>query len=181
MTPRSAPHRRGFTLLELVILLAIIAVLSSIALSALGRFRLRSVAAEAITNIASIRTAEKAYFAEYSEYVSAAVSPATANGGSSQPFVDASGAFGTIGWLPNAPVYFRYAVAVDGLSFTADASADLDSDAAPQIWGYVQDAPDGSVTPGFLACTGVWDPTAGTATATGVVGPCHPDYGRSVF
>ena len=62
----------GFTLIELMIVVAIIGILAAIAIPNFLRFQLRSRVGEGKTNIAAIRTAEESYAAEYATYVSAA-------------------------------------------------------------------------------------------------------------
>ena len=45
----------------------------------------------------------------------------------------AAGGFGEIGWAPEGPVYYRYAVqasSVGGAQFTAEAIADIDGNGA---------------------------------------------------
>ena len=167
---------RGFTLLELMLVVALIGVITTIALPTFQRFKLRSRSAEAGTNLAAIRVAQRGYFAEYSAFVSASASPATHGGATGQGFVDTTGRFALLGWEPEGKVFFQYAVAVSGVGFTADAAADLDTDGTVQVWGYVHPNASGAVVPGELSCTSVHP-----GGATKVVGPCGVEYGRSIF
>jgi prepilin-type N-terminal cleavage/methylation domain-containing protein len=176
---QSKRPRFGFTLLEVLIALAIIGVLAAIAIPVLRKLQLRSTSAEAASNLAAIHKSEETWFSEFGYYVSATPSPASWGGAHNQPFVD-TGGFSNLGWSPEGQVYFQYAVAAAGAGYTADAAADLDEDAVPQVWGYVHPDPFGVVLPGALSCTGVWLPTA-SASSANVIGPCGAADGRSEF
>src|ERR1700757_1968481 len=54
--------QKGFTLIELMIVVAIIGILAAIAIPNFIRFQARSKQAEAKTNLKAIFTAEKSYF-----------------------------------------------------------------------------------------------------------------------
>ena len=75
-------RRGGFTLIELMIVVAIIGILAAIAIPNFLRFQLKAKSSEGKTNLAAIRTAEESYFAEYGNYISALPSPP---GGGSEP------------------------------------------------------------------------------------------------
>lgn len=57
-------QRQGFTLIELMIVVAIIGILSTIAIPNMMKFQLRTRASEGRLNLSAIRTAQKAYFSE---------------------------------------------------------------------------------------------------------------------
>jgi prepilin-type N-terminal cleavage/methylation domain-containing protein len=59
---------KGFSLIELMIVIAIIAFLAMIAVPSFSRFLAKSKRAEAYTNLAAIYAAEKAYWAEHGKY-----------------------------------------------------------------------------------------------------------------
>jgi prepilin-type N-terminal cleavage/methylation domain-containing protein len=63
---------KGFTLIELMIVVAIIGILAAIAIPNFLRFQLKSKTSEAKVNLAAIRTAEESYLAEFGNYVNAA-------------------------------------------------------------------------------------------------------------
>lgn len=187
MTGLSSRRHGGFTLIELMIVVAIIGILAAIAIPNFVRFQLRSKSSEGKTNLAGIRTSEESYFAANNGYITAAISPAmlAAPASRKQNFVDAGAAganFNTIGWAPEGQVYFRYAVNSMGADYTADAQADIDANGVNQLWGYARTAGGAAPTvAGSLTCAGVWDPTTSMANLPNQVGPCDGTSGQSVF
>jgi len=181
---------KGFTLIELMIVVAIIGILAAIAIPNFLRFQLKAKSSEGKVNIAAIRTAQESYLAEFGTYVPAAVSPAAVPGSSKVVFVDAGG-FDTLGWAPEGQVFFQYGVfAVAGTNYTISASADIDGDGATdaavrQFWGYVK--PLGTSAEGSIGvhtqcvAAGVIDPTTSLPTVLNTVGRCTEDSGQSVF
>ena len=62
-------NRKGFTLVELMIVVAIIGILAAIAIPNFLQFRLKAKTSEAKSNLGAIRSTEVAYFAEWDFYV----------------------------------------------------------------------------------------------------------------
>jgi type IV pilus assembly protein PilA len=177
--------KKGFTLIELMIVVAIIGILAAIAIPNFLRFQLKSKTSEAKVNLAAIRTAEESYLAEFGSYVNTSATPGTPGGPQKQTFTGGGlVAFDQLGWGPEGQVFFQYGVSVDGtnvLAYTADAQADIDGDMNRQIWGYRHTDPSGNGLSGNgpLGCAAV---TVGIdPDVFNTVGPCGGNFGQSVF
>jgi type IV pilus assembly protein PilA len=136
---RLIKRRGGFTLIEVMIVVAIIGILAAIAITNFLKFQLKAKTSEGKTNLAAIRTAEESLFADSGNYVSANASPAAAGMNVKVAFVNVDGTdqgFDRMGWAPEGRVYFNYGVTVSGAAFTAAAGADIDADGTYQLWGY---------------------------------------------
>jgi len=127
--------RRGFTLIELMIVVAIIAFLAMIAIPNYLKFVARSKRAEAQVILASLYAAEKAYFVENSAYTND---------------------LKALGWKPEGKVHYTYGFGgaegtnyikgdlggdmgalsqskADKAGFVAVAVADIDGDGKPDV------------------------------------------------
>ena len=97
-------RKGGFTLIELMIVVAIIGILAAIAIPNFLKFQLKAKTSEGKTNLAAIRTAQESYYSEFGEYVSATASPAGGNIGSAKTSYSATDAstlgFDLLGWSP---------------------------------------------------------------------------------
>ena len=85
--------RSGFSLIELMVVVAIIAFLAMIAVPNFNRFLAKAKRAEAYMNLSSIYAAEKSYYAEHGKYSDVL----TGEGG--------------IGWKPEGKTYYTYGFA----------------------------------------------------------------------
>ena len=64
----ATPQRRAFTLIELIIVTVVIAVLASIAIGRYRDMKRRAYVAAVTADLAELRNAEEAYWAEHQQY-----------------------------------------------------------------------------------------------------------------
>jgi len=190
MMKLSAKRTGGFTLIELMIVVAIIGILAAIAIPNFLRFQLRSRSTEGRINVAAIRTAQESFRAEFNTYQPAVLAPASLPGSVKIAFTDPGAAgsnFNSIGWRPEGQVYFQYesTTGCSGQCYFVGAMADIDDNAALQHWGY--HAPEfvldlnGDVTATNNAPA---PPTVACVAAdlmNNVTGACDVQYGQSIF
>ena len=109
-------NRKGFTLIELMIVVAIIGILAAIAIPNFLRFQAKSKQSEARELLSSIYTAEVAYFAENNLYSD----------------------FATIGYTAaSVPKFYStntYTSVAGQLAFTGTMNDSIDSDATEDAW-----------------------------------------------
>ena len=184
----------GFTLIELMIVVAIIGILAAIAIPNFLRFQLRSRVGEGKTNIAAIRTAEESYAAEYATYIGAAAAPGGALSGDKQNWLMTTPGFDTMGWFPEGEVYYNYDVVVNPAAcpaagtpctaYSVEGFSDIDSDGQTNAWGYVHAIPGaaaGLAVPGVCAATGVYNGVTLGQDLLNTTGPCRAQDGQQFF
>ena len=170
---KSLRNRKGFTLIELMIVVAIIGILAAIAIPNFLRFQLKSKTSEGKVNLAAIRTGEESYLAEFGTYVSAAAAPTGAPTTTKQQWPIPAPGFQTIGWGPEGNVFFQYAITAANNGYTASASADLDGNTTRQSWAYAKPGLAGT----RVTADGASNCTVGTLKADNQVGPCDGGTG----
>lgn len=149
----------GFTLIELMVVVAIIGLISAIAVPSFLRYQLRAKRSEAYSNLAAISKAEESYFATnglYADTGTAYPGMLTSTKRGWTAAADAPNAFGALGFRPEGNVFFDYdANATTGcactLCYTATAYGDVDGDGAVVALMYVRpDGAGGTCTSGLL-------------------------------
>ncbi len=131
----------GFTLVELMIVVAIVGLLATIALPQFGVLRLRARRAELPVNLQSIRSAEKAYQHEWDTFTACQAAPSAAPGRSARDFGHTFGDnsdWDMLGWIADGPVFGQYSIDVTTgalvvQNFSAQAYGDLDGDGVTSV------------------------------------------------
>ena len=111
---------KGFTLVELMIIVVIIGILSTIAIPNFLRYQARAKQSETKANLGTIYTFQTTYFGENDTYASS---------------------IGNLGWSPVGTTRYAYSIiAGDFTHFTAHATSNIDTDTTIDVWEINQDA-----------------------------------------
>ena len=137
------------TIIELMTVVAVVLILSSVAIPLFQQYRFKARQTEAQSNIAAIRVSQDAHFSAYDSYANIVAplpplppsshrqiwAPAPCPAACTRFNPAACTSFGCLGYAPSAPVYFRYVSpsATFGASlalneFAIGADGDVDND-----------------------------------------------------
>ncbi len=141
-------NKKGFTLIELMIVVAIIGILAAIAIPNFLKFQAKSKQSEAKTNLKAIFTAETSYFGENNTFAALATVNYLPVGTPSKmiyAFAVEAGGAPTMGAAPPAAADWTNCGLVDSDGdgkydgFSAAANGNIDNDAGVDTW-YITDA-----------------------------------------
>jgi len=125
-------HQRGFSLVELMIVVAIIGVLAAIAIPNFMRYQARAKQSEAKSNLVAIHTGQIAYFAENNKYIDDFNAMGFGVTGSSQRYYYEIGNSSLGALPPGCTASTLDAVSPSG--FTAVAIGNIDGDPTCDVW-----------------------------------------------
>ena len=140
-------RKKGFTLIELMIVVAIIGILAAIAIPNFLKFQAKAKQSEAKSNLGAIYTAQVAYFGEYNTYA-----------GEGDLAGTVQNSLQLVNWEPSGQNRYRYlmdtadiqsvpqpttcgwtTIPSDQFGFSASAVANIDSDLFCDTWGLNDD------------------------------------------
>ena len=128
---RNTQNQKGFTLIELMIVVAIIGILAAVAIPAFQNYQRKGKTTEVKLNLTAIGTSQVAYGAEFNSHLVCADNPGVAGVGVAKQAWDFTNTdFSAIGFQPkDTNVHYSYVVAAGANTFTATGVGNLDGDA----------------------------------------------------
>jgi len=128
----------GFTMLELVVCVAVLGILTTIATPAFLRLQLRAWRSEVVVNVRGIALSESAYERELDAFVECQPSPRAPLDVSPDPFDSSVPGWLELAWSPDGPVRCQYHAQVipnrRGGWVRVAGQCDLDEDRQTATW-----------------------------------------------
>ena len=122
-------NKKGFTLVELMIVVAIIGILAAIAIPNFVDMQYRAKRAEVPGNVDGIKTAQIAYDAAFDKYIEVSDWKPSDEIAKTQRSWSTGTGFDTLGWGPDGKVRGRYKVTSKSTTdFLVTGIADVDGD-----------------------------------------------------
>ncbi len=104
-------NKKGFTLIEIMIVISIIAILAAIAIPTYKKYQFQAKTSEAKTNLGAIQHCELSYAAETGKFLTEEYYPGSAGPNKQTWNETGSGNFLSLGFAPAGTVFYDYGIA----------------------------------------------------------------------
>ena len=123
-------NKKGFSLVELMIVVAIIGILAAIAIPNFVAMQYRAKRAEVPSNVDGIKTAELGYDAAFDKFIEQSTPwPDGSPGKAQRPWNGTASSFQTLGWSPDGDVRGSYSVTTtSSTDFKVVGNSNVDGD-----------------------------------------------------